>query len=1561
MNDIFKRLTLPGADAAELKPSFVETIGSAFNLENDVANLYAHLNKPVFQPDPTFNFMSEFKKRQLPVDWMVPLAGSQSVQEFDTTLSRMQKEYQDRAVLAASGWKGTAAAFAAGMLSPTVFIPIAGQARGAKGMSQILALAAAGATAQNGALFLNQEIRSEAELYAGIALDTALLGLMGAAYLRMTRPARAQVQAAITLNQKKVDVPVGEPDLPILHEQSVRVEAPTAAEVKMEARAAGIRDPEQVAEMMDEAEPMTYVPLKDRALTIGQPKRVKAKDIETQMAYGGSYLEAPVAEDVMARFVKVPVGSGGKWFVGGEYAITLHRADGTEITLPLGAVDTHMKAGRTPYFKEAELKEALANGELDDQLYTMLEAAEDPGMARSTMETPISKPADNGKAADTQAIGAAPSRTRNTLGPKPAPNRVSQALMNMLGKMSPSYRMFSQRLFPSLRNGIAKLDNSGIQQAGLEQMQPSADGGTVIERIRAYDAYVVSFAKKLDQHYYDYVYDGAKGADMNMAAFTQIRSQFGKIPPGKLNWTEYKAAVFEQLNTGEIKPELAPAVQEFKKFFEFYNNRHKQYLAEMEAKGIEVEPLYKELLDDDLGPDVKNYAHHIFDQQKLMENFSQFLEDFGKAYEKSLQESFDKGRKTYLKRKEKLEFEQLISQLDDAEISTRLADTEAEIEFLDETPELQGFNTQRLALNKQAKEEGWPKEQLKAAQKDLADSITADTRLLLDERKRLLGVARALKKFGGDATERTTKLRAELDRTNELIAEMFRTELPKIAAVDLNIEKIQLKGDKALAPLTRQMTKVVKEMEKRTAAMQKLIASKRKNPVSGARLDEQMARSLERHQRLLDRIKAVEGQQVALDQRLRELQLLREDVISDATLLVRSRAVRAEATEEKLEAAAAKIIPPEEKLRMRDQIGRELEDLEADFRNTWSLRGENSGDPIATTTPNFREKALEMATMLHQKLTNTEVELSPAYHALRQDARGAELMRVMNIPFGMKKKWLINDVELVTRAYDRTMAPDLEIWRAFDGSVNGKSLLGEMAQEATALMTRIGSAKYVKLPKGWVDKSAAFADKVKKRLDDFGAMDELHLEEKNFSDTMEEGFVELTPELRTQLGNYVSNATKAMTRDFDVAIQRLRMTRGVPRDGTDPWWRAGRFIKNVNVVTMMGGVVTSSISDVARPVWQHGVGRVFRHGWAPFINKLDPKAKEFRLKSKEINRQIGLNLEPVLHSRAQAVFDLAEDSIGRTRLERGANVLAQKMGLVALYDFWTAGMKTIAGNVTHATMAAYVPAVAKAWREGAEFSGDLLQMRTYLRNLGLSDLDIHKIALQMERPDGVEVFSNGGVLPNVHLWDDPAAYQAYQAAVLGEVNKLIVTPGLERPNWTDENMGFSMLAQFKSFTFASNSRMAMSALQGNDPYLMQGIAFSLALGALSYYTYAMTVGGKTLETANQMEPDKWIWEAVKRSGILGAASIAADVGAEMPLITGDDTPVIFRRPGGMLGTLLGPTYSQAERMAGVLTNLDAEDQSRNMRAIRQMIVPYQNHFIFRQLFDRVGDAMYGDN
>jgi hypothetical protein len=425
MNPLFQNLYLPGADPEpKLNPTFQQTMSSAFGLESDVVNAYDYITRPTFAYDPKYNFKESFDASGLPLSLMPTMVPAQSQQEFDAILGRVAKETKQKAVLAASGWTGTVAALGAGVLSPTAFIPFTGQAKGGLAVAEMLGLALAGSTVQNGILYLNQETRTEGEFYSGVAMDTLLMGMMGGAYLGLSKSGRAQLGRDIKFNERRVTVPQGAADVPSVGEVKVRVEAPDVADVKRVVREENIRDPEMVRDMLEEAGDEVLL-LKDRPLAIGPVARRIAKTPEEQLANGRSFLEAPIADGVTARFTKMPVGGGGKWFVGGEYAITLRTADGTEINIPAAKADTHQRNGNTGIYKEAELKQAVAEGRLDDQFYDMLEVADEPRMAGADSVTPIRTSSPD----DARAVGAAPSRKRNTLGAKAAPNRVRQALL----------------------------------------------------------------------------------------------------------------------------------------------------------------------------------------------------------------------------------------------------------------------------------------------------------------------------------------------------------------------------------------------------------------------------------------------------------------------------------------------------------------------------------------------------------------------------------------------------------------------------------------------------------------------------------------------------------------------------------------------------------------------------------------------------------------------------------------------------------------------------------------------------------------------------------------------------------------------------------------------------------------------------------------------------------------------------------------------------------------------------------------------------------------------------
>ena len=178
--------------------------GAAMRQTNDVTNLLDYLSRDEFEPDPAFDPRKHFDPKTMPSDWRIPLARSNSLPDFQARLGRLQREQRDMETLAAAGGMGTATALATGMLSPTIFLPLAGEAQGAARMAQILALGAAGGAASELPLWANQENRTAEEMAGGVALQTVFAGMLGKAFDGLTAAERVALQMQFEAKHGKV-------------------------------------------------------------------------------------------------------------------------------------------------------------------------------------------------------------------------------------------------------------------------------------------------------------------------------------------------------------------------------------------------------------------------------------------------------------------------------------------------------------------------------------------------------------------------------------------------------------------------------------------------------------------------------------------------------------------------------------------------------------------------------------------------------------------------------------------------------------------------------------------------------------------------------------------------------------------------------------------------------------------------------------------------------------------------------------------------------------------------------------------------------------------------------------------------------------------------------------------------------------------------------------------------------------------------------------------------------------------------------------------------------------
>lgn len=428
---------------------------------------------------------------------------------------------------------------------------------------------------------------------------------------------------------------------------------------------------------------------------------------------------------------------------------------------------------------------------------------------------------------------------------------------------------------------------------------------------------------------------------------------------------------------------------------------------------------------------------------------------------------------------------------------------------------------------------------------------------------------------------------------------------------------------------------------------------------------------------------------------------------------------------------------------------------------------------------------------------------------------------------------------------------------------------------------------------------------------------------------------------------------KTLRNDLTAEIGRLRHTWGIPDNPAGMAARMTRVAQNVNTLRFMGKVMLASVGDMARPVMRYGLMNTMRHGLIPLVNNF----KTMKISMKEA-QLAGSGLDLVLHTRAYALADIM-DEFGRTSpTERALEAMTSKIGIVALFDYWNQGAKMFSAAVMNGqTMEALNTVVngggKKATAEATE----------YLASLGING----DLAFRMWD----EVVTNGGGgkvnnvwMPQTELWRDRELANAYHAAVAGELDATIVTPGLERPLWMDsKSLSFKLIGQFRSFAFSSTQKTLMAGLQRSDAAFINGILASVPFGALSYYLYAMASGGKQQEEMENADLARWTDEIISRSGVIGILSEVQRLGERIPAtqpyanFSGDR---VARRGGsGIMSAAFGPSFDLADTAARIATGID--DPTAATLGAGFNLIPYNNVFwlqrAFQQMEETTADAL----
>jgi len=492
--------------------------------------------------------------------------------------------------------------------------------------------------------------------------------------------------------------------------------------------------------------------------------------------------------------------------------------------------------------------------------------------------------------------------------------------------------------------------------------------------------------------------------------------------------------------------------------------------------------------------------------------------------------------------------------------------------------------------------------------------------------------------------------------------------------------------------------------------------------------------------------------------------------------------------------------------------------------------------------------------------------------------RGPLKSRTFQIPDNMVEEFLDNDIEDLGRFYLRNTAADMELVREFsdlDLTIEKKEIAD------------------------W------YTDKMK---------------------------VAKTEPARTKLEKQM----KADIRDITAMRDRIRGVYAQP-DPDNVWVRAGRVSRNLNYMRFMGGVVASSVPDVARIFMAEGISNTFSKGLLPLVRNIN----SFKVSSAEAKRY-GVGIDALMGGRSQIISDVADYTQPGTAFERGIQYATDNFGRVNLMDYWTSGVKQL-----HAVT-----------MQNSIIDGLLKgKIDKRLARLGIDDGNAQAMMAELKK-HATKV--DGVYLSNARNWDSPALERMWGAMIRKESDRVIVVPGEEKPLFMSTELGKTIF-QFRSFMFSSTQRMTIAALQGQDHNALAGVLMLTSLGMLSYSFKQWDAKREIAE-----DPVEMVIEGIDRSGALGGImeinntleKLSSNNFGMRPLL-GVDIPAARFASRSMSENLLGPTFGSfldtSLRVANAGLAEDGWNES-DTRALRRLI-PYQNLTFIRQAFDRIEEEV----
>ena len=477
----------------------------------------------------------------------------------------------------------------------------------------------------------------------------------------------------------------------------------------------------------------------------------------------------------------------------------------------------------------------------------------------------------------------------------------------------------------------------------------------------------------------------------------------------------------------------------------------------------------------------------------------------------------------------------------------------------------------------------------------------------------------------------------------------------------------------------------------------------------------------------------------------------------------------------------------------------------------------------------------EIANSIYNKITGLRPDLSALMTVApkTRGKRGPLEERTFTIPDRWIKFFLEDDVEIVARRYTRVLGADVEIARKF-GDVQMSNYLGNDFKAGSI------ATEYDKL-RGDVEADA-----------------------------------NLTAAQKDKRIRQLEDAEKKDRDDLAGLRDRLRGTYKLQENsGYFAPWR--QSVMAYNYLRAMGGVVMSSLSDVARLIMVHGPGRFLSEGVVPLITNF--KAIQM---SARLAREMGAATETVLNTRHATWSELTDPYAYGNPVERWLSNATTGFSKLSGITYWNQMQKSISAVMSQNRILKNAEAV----RQNGWNSLSKTEQR-YMDFVGMSPLNAERLGeafaeygskdgslylLDMQRFIEAKTAKTargegeaGARAYATKMSNYEAVRAAYETAVIKDVDGTIVTKGIADTPLALDGPVLKMMFQFKSFMLASHQRMLMRAVGQSDSNIavMSGMMTMIGMGMLVY-------GLKGLETGRELSdnPGTWVAEGIDRSGLL---------------------------------------------------------------------------------------------